>query len=144
MRILGTGLKEYVRREAEQRLGFLTGAGFKLQESEVTPNGARVLFTSDSFAVDISYEERDEAVFIAVVRLVDGRKPDYRRYANTHWEYLQALIERRDPSVRGRDVLPTRVTTKREAANLLAIAARELEALLPDLLMEAGAQRPDG
>jgi hypothetical protein len=144
LRILRGGLKEYVRREAEQRFGFLTGAGFRLRRSQVTPNGAKVVFISDSLAVDIAYEERDEALFIAVVRLIDGEEPDNRRYAKTHWEYLQALIERRNPSVCGRDVLPTRVTTGREAANVLAIAARELESLLPDALGAAGATRPDG
>jgi hypothetical protein len=51
--------------------------GFREKSLELDNSGIRLVFCNSTTGVRISYEPREGGIFVMLIRLVDGKQPDY-------------------------------------------------------------------
>jgi hypothetical protein len=87
---------DYFMAECERALGFLVVEhGFSGPSVETEPGVVTVSFYKGEIAVECILEKREEFAYVAVVRLVDGKKPPVYRVNSKRQvvrEYLSQLL----------------------------------------------------
>lgn len=76
---------------------FLAAYGCEVIGVEEDSYGAEVTYKNETTAVKISFEVRENAVFVYLIQLIDGEVPAYLD-APSRWFYLDNVLEFKSPS----------------------------------------------
>jgi hypothetical protein len=78
------------------RFDYLSAYGFELAGTTRDRYGSEVTYKNQTTGVKVSFEVRENEIFVYLIRLIDGEIPDYLD-APSHWFYLDNLVKLRSP-----------------------------------------------
>lgn len=130
--------KKYINTVIKNCFSFLKkDFGFREVSSESDNWDYHILFCNSTTGVRISYETRENDVFVMLIRLMDGKLPEYPIFIddNTSISYfdLQDLLSIRDPNYEDDNPEATEINSEIEIS--LKKMAEGLKAWARDILM---------
>jgi hypothetical protein len=78
------------------RFEYLSTYGFELAGTTRDRYGSEVTYKNPTTGVKVSFEVRENEIFVYLIRLIDGEIPDYL-HAPSNWFYLDNLVKPRSP-----------------------------------------------
>ena len=110
--------------------------GFREKSLELDNLGIRLVFCNSTTGVRISYEPSEGDIFVMLIRLVDGKQPDYPIFIDEdtvlHYFDLQDLLSVRIPCLKEKNLKIGK--TNSELENYIKQIAKSLRTQAEDIL----------
>ena len=89
-------LQSIFTQKCLMRFEYLSTYGFELADITRDSYGSEVTYKNRTTGVKVSFEVRENEIFVYLIRLIDGETPDYLD-APSRWFYLDNLVKLRSP-----------------------------------------------
>ena len=90
-------LQSIFTQKCLMRFEYLSTNGFELAGITRDSYGSEVTYKNRTTGVKVSFEVRENEIFVYLIRLIDGEIPDYLD-APSRWFYLDNLVKLRSPT----------------------------------------------
>jgi hypothetical protein len=90
-------LQSIFTQKCLMRFEYLSTYGFELADITRDSYGSEVTYKNRTTGVKVSFEVRENEIFVYLIRLIDGEIPDYLD-APSRWFYLGNLVKLRSPT----------------------------------------------
>jgi len=110
--------------------------GFKLTSIERGPInvGIHITYKSPVTAVEVSFEPRENTLFVSLIRFVNGKMPEYLLKYPMNTFYVDELIDLKSPSLRVEQKKTSELLSSREVQAILKQYADALRQIGADVL----------
>jgi hypothetical protein len=113
--------------------------GFKVVKTESDPYGVQILYQNSTTAVSISYEQRENKLYILLMRLINGNMPKYPIFIKSdtiiNSFYLDDIINHKLHKTSGKESTDYQYPINSELENIILWNAASLKKFGREILL---------